>query len=103
MMLTENRGKERRKGKAAVVADANSCAGRECTRSCGTCNVSQRVVESRSCVDRCVIIIPSHSIEVPVFFKAWIYGEPEHEIKEEPQNKPKEILDADAVHVTESV
>jgi hypothetical protein len=87
MMNNENGCTDREAVKTAVITGASSCASRQCTRSCGACNVSHRIPRPQAFDDRCTITMPGQNIAVPALFKAWIYGEAENAIKEGPRSK----------------
>jgi hypothetical protein len=87
MLSNETESKREEKGKAAIIPSASSCVGRKGEPSCGTCNGSCRVLGSRLSNVRCVISVPSQNLEIPVFFKAWIYEEHREEITENLRNQ----------------
>jgi hypothetical protein len=87
MLANVTESKREEKGKAAIIPSASSCVGQKGEHSCGTCNGSCRVLGSRLSNVRCVISVPSQNLEIPAFFKAWIYEEHREEITEKLRNK----------------
>jgi hypothetical protein len=49
-------------------------------------NASGRIV-APPLPEHCVLVLPGKGVEVPVFFRAWIYDEPGHEFDAEPGRK----------------
>ena len=90
MMITENGCKERGKEKAAVVADVNTCVGRVCTRSCGTCNVRLRMVGPLSHHDS------GQGNQISGFFQIADLLRTRERNKDELRSKPKDMFEAGA-------
>jgi hypothetical protein len=58
-------------------------------------------VTASSFPERCAILIHGHNVEVPAFFKAWIYDNQPNENNQEPPNNLRDILGTPIISETE--
>ena len=87
MSTNQTESKAEKKVKTTVSLGVSSFVGRRGERSCETCDGSCKVLGSRLSNVRCVISVPGPNLEIPAFFKAWIYEEHGDEIVKKLRNQ----------------